>query len=48
MGHKLVSLVADRVKQELTPPPPINERVEYTLTKMQIDGSGILVKCKDG
>lgn len=36
MGHKLVSLVADRVKQELTPPPPpINERVEYTLTKMQ-------------
>lgn len=25
MGHKLVSLVADRVKQELTPPPPIKE-----------------------
>lgn len=34
MGQKLVSLVADRVKQELTP-PPLNERVEYTLTKMQ-------------
>lgn len=33
MGQKLVSLVADRVKQELT--PPLNERVEYTLTKMQ-------------
>lgn len=35
MGQKLVSLVADRVKQELTPHRPINERVEYTLTKMQ-------------
>lgn len=35
MGHKLVSLVADLVKQELTPPPTIYERVEYTLTKMQ-------------
>lgn len=34
MGQKLVSLVADRVKQEL-PPPSIIERVEYTLTKMQ-------------
>lgn len=35
MGQKLVSLVADRVKQELPPPPSIIERVEYTLTKMQ-------------